>query len=307
MTSAINKTMSRQDLLTEEAQPVIRDLNALVHAMYARGLYMSSWVGTLPWRSGPGKRSQISRLLSGIKGRLSGKRPGNAEAEALRNGMEQRLEYQALPDAADDLRLPWFLYWEIYWLIKVAGPSLHKGMRVLDGGGTMSLFSCYLASLGFEVHAVDLKANLRDYGMKVARTMGWPMFSYVMDLQALEFPDAYFDHAFSVCVFEHLNFETRQKTLAEVARCLKSGGILGITFDYRNPAPGIVGYGKDTRPENRLSTLEDIARNFSSNPQLEIIGNGRFYDNGESYLAHHRFDHTPYTFGALFLRKKGVQ
>lgn len=139
--------------------------------------------------------------------------------------------------------------------------------------------------------------------MKTARAMGWPMFSYVMDLQSLDFPDAYFDHAFSVCVFEHLEFETRRKTLAEIARCLKPGGILAMTFDYRNPAPGIFGYGKDTRPVNQLSSQEDIMRNFQSSGFFEIMGNDPFHDNEESYLVHHKFGHTPYTFGAMFLRK----
>jgi glycosyltransferase involved in cell wall biosynthesis len=34
------------------------------------------------------------------------------------------------------------------------------------------------------------------------------------------------------------------------------------------------------------------------------MGNQEFFDNGESYLVHHRFGNTPYTFGAIFLRKK---
>ena len=177
-------------------------------------------------------------------------------------------------------------------------------MRIFDGGGTMSLFSCYLASMGFEVHAADLKAHLRDYGVKTAKIMGWNMNSYAMDLQNLEFPDSFFDHAFSICVLEHLNYATKQKALKEIGRCLKPGGMLCITFDYRNPAPGVVGYGKDTRPENQTSSAEDIRRSFLSTGLYEIVGNESFCDNGESYLIHKRYNNTPYTFGALFLKRK---
>lgn len=141
MTSIINKTMSRRDLLTEEAQPVIRDLNALVRAMYARGLFMSSWVGTLPFGPPRRKRNLLKRLLSAIKEGPVGDTPENAESDALKSGMEQRLAYEPLPGAADDLRLPWFLYWEICWIMKVVGPFLQKGMRVFDGGGAPCPFS----------------------------------------------------------------------------------------------------------------------------------------------------------------------
>ncbi len=123
-------------------------------------------------------------------------------------------------------------------------------------------------------------------------------------MRELDFEDEYFDHAYSVCVFEHLDYEIKQLALFEIARCLKPNGILSITFDYRNPAPTVAGYGPDTRPRNQLSTREDIRRNFLSTDHFELLGNQEFYDNGKSYLVNPYFGNAPYTFGAIFLRKK---
>jgi ubiquinone/menaquinone biosynthesis C-methylase UbiE len=227
------------------------------------------------------------------------------ERRALARGMKQRLDYRPLPDAADDRRFPWFLYWEIYWVLRRVGPFLHPGMRLLDAGGASSLFTCYLASLGHELHSVDLNQRLLENGHRVASTMGWPaMFSYAMDMGALRFPDAYFDHAFSICVFEHLDYDVKQAALSEIARCLKPSGLLALTFDYRNPAPGVVGVGKDPRPRNSLKSESDLHRSFLSSGRFRVMGNPLFHDNAKSYLQHPRYHHEPYTFGAIFLQRR---
>jgi SAM-dependent methyltransferase len=133
--------------------------------------------------------------------------------------------------------------------------------------------------------------------------MGWNMSSYEMNMEKLDFEDKYFDNAYSICVFEHLDYKIKQSALSEINRCLKPDGVLCVTFDYKNPAPAIAGYGPDTSKENRLSSEEDIIRNFFSNGYFELLGNQNFYDNGKSYLVHPEFNNAPYTFGAIFLKK----
>ncbi len=301
----VNKSMCRQDLLSSDAKPLIHDLNKLIRRMYNKGLTMSSWVGTLPSSLPPKRKTWpfFNRAVSKIFKQARHGTPDSAEAEALKRGMEQRLNYQPLPGAEDDLRIPWFLYWEIYWVLNITRPYLKEGMRIFDAGGTSSLFTCHMGSLGYEIHSVDLNEKLRENGVKAAEAMGWNMYSYAMNMRELEFPDQHFDHAYSICVFEHLDYDIKQDALAEIARCLKPGGIFSITFDYRNPAPGIAGYGKDTRPRNQLKTEEDIRRSFLSCDRFELIENQKFYDNKKSYLFHQRFGNTPYTFGAIFMRK----
>jgi glycosyltransferase involved in cell wall biosynthesis/ubiquinone/menaquinone biosynthesis C-methylase UbiE len=269
--------MSRGELLTAEARPLVEEIDRLVRDLYARGLHMSAWIGSLP-------------------------KPGEGPGEP--QGMDQRLNYQPLPGAADDGRLPWFLYWEIFAVMSHTRPLLRPGVRLLDAGGASSLFSFYLASLGHEVHAIDLNEKLTWNARKVAKALGWTnLHSYVMNMGNLEFPDEYFDIAYSICVFEHLDYDVKQEALAEIARCLKMDGLLCITFDYKNPAPGVHGYGKDTRLRNRISTPEDIRRTFLETGFFDMAGNREFADNGESYLVHRRFGDGEYTFGSLFLRK----
>lgn len=291
MDRIINKTMDRFDLFAEEAMQVTESINNLINVLYAKKLYMTSWYGNLP----------VGMIRQGIEDimRLLLMKPRNKKGVGLDN---RGFDYEPLPETADDSRLPWYLYWEIFWVIK-NGPQLNSSMRLLDAGGTSSLFTCYLSSLGCQVHSIDLNGALVINGDRIAKAMGWEMFSYMMNMEKLDFEDEYFDHAYAICVFEHLDFELKQRALNEIARCLKPGGILSITFDYRNPAPGVVGYGPDQRSRNQISNQEDIKSNFLSTGCFELLGNKDFYDNNKSYLVHPAFGNMPYTFGAIFLRK----
>jgi len=296
MEEIINKTMDRSDLLTAEVKPIIQAINNLIKTLYSKNLYMTSWYGTLPKR----KRVKFNKAVIKNLIKIIMRRIENKEEVGMSN---RGSDYKPLPNSADDGRIPWYLYWEIFWVLK-NGPQIKKNMRVLDAGGTASLFTCFLASLGSEVHSIDINEKLVSTGNKIAKKMGWSMFSYPMNMKKLDFADEHFDNAYSICVFEHLDSEIKQAALSEIARCLKPNGVLSITFDYRNPAPNIAGFGSDPSKKNRLSTEEDIKRNFLSNGYFKLLGNQNFYDNGKSYLVRPKFNNAPYTFGAIFLKKR---
>jgi 2-polyprenyl-3-methyl-5-hydroxy-6-metoxy-1,4-benzoquinol methylase len=296
MKEIINKTMDRSDLLTDEAKPTTQAINNLIKTLYSRNLYMTSWYGTLP------KKTKIKFNINGIKTLIE--TITRKEENKKEIGMNNRgINYEPLPNSTDDGRIPWYLYWEIFWVLH-NGPKIQKNMRVLDAGGTSSLFTCFLASLGVEVHSIDINKTLVSNGNKIAGKMGWSMFSYEMNMRKLDFEDESFDHAYSICVFEHLTHEIKKSALSEIARILKPKGVLSVTFDYRNPAPSIAGFGPDTSRKNRLSTKEDVKRNFLRNENFKLLGNQDFYDNGKSYLVHPQFNNAPYTFGAIFLKKE---
>jgi 2-polyprenyl-3-methyl-5-hydroxy-6-metoxy-1,4-benzoquinol methylase len=99
------------------------------------------------------------------------------------------------------------------------GPRLEGHHRVLDAGGTASLFSCQLASRGVELQSIDLNERLVATGNDISSGMGWNMRSHSMDMTALEFEDDSFDHAFSICVFEHLDASLRQAPFARSLAC----------------------------------------------------------------------------------------
>jgi SAM-dependent methyltransferase len=290
----VNTSMDRDDLLTEEGAAFVRELDALVQELERRRLPVTSWYGGLPEPgfelSAQGLRTVVKRLLRG------GRRIGKTDFDN-RGGRH----YEPVPGIADDDRHPWFLYWEAYWATR-RGPKLEPGMRVLGAGGTASLFSNYLASLGVETHSIDLNPRLVEAGRTTAEAMGWKLHSYSMDMARLEAEDGFFDHAYSICVFEHLEAELRQRALHEIARGLKPGGILSLTFDYGAPAVYLGSSGAISEPERLIRTPEDVRRHFFGCEGLEPVGDA-FEDNGKRYLAMPRDAGERYTFGAVFLRK----
>jgi surface carbohydrate biosynthesis protein len=287
----VNKSMDRDDLLAPESAPLVEELNTLVRRLYARGAPPSSWIGTLP-------HAPLARLETTIGARLrrrvgprgSAYATDAGEQRALTRARRQRVAYRPLPGAADDCRLPWFLYWEIAWIMCQVRPRLEPGMRLLAAGGAGSLFACYLGSRGLELHCVDVDERLIGHGQHVARTMGWTgLFSHAMRGATLPFSDAYFDHAFSVGGLVHSGFEIAPETLGEIARCLKPDGLLALTFDYRG---------------NALRSEADIHRTFLKGVAFRMVGNPLFHDNWKSYLRHPPGTGKPYTVGAILLQRR---
>jgi SAM-dependent methyltransferase len=292
-----NKTMDRDDLLSPEGQLFVRELNALARELDRRGLPVTSWMGGLPASSFDFSKAGLRTLIRRIRYGRGGISPN----DLLNRGGEH---YKSIPGITDDARHPWFLYWEAYWTIR-RGPKLETTSRVLDAGGTGSLFSNYLASLGAETHSIDLNPELLAAGKATAGAMGWNLHPYAMDMASLDFPDGFFDHAYSICVFEHLEAELRQRALREIARVLKPGGILSLTFDYGAPAVFLASSGSNSDPKHLIRTPEDVQRHFFSCDDLEPVGEAVFHDNGKRYLSLPTDPGQRYTFGAAFLRRVG--
>ncbi len=292
-TGPINKTMDLDDLRSDRARRIVDELNSLVRELRARDLRTSSWYGRFHLSGKPHSWERVNRGYG----------------------------YTPLPGAADDTHFPWFLYWEIVWV------ALHNefrpGMRVLDLGGSSSLFSYYLASKGAHVTTVDIKRTLVTNADHVAKQMAWSMTNLVMDMRRLEF-DAPFDHIVSICVYEHIPISARIEINEDIKRLLVDGGRFSITFDYKNPVRSA-----------RIGSPDAVHEQFITPSGLTVRGNERFVDNGKVYLLqpfHSRrfllfyklgailvkreympwefFDtkrENEYTFGALFLEKPAAQ
>jgi Methyltransferase domain len=246
---ALNRTMDRADLEAPRAREICAELNALVVSLRSRGLRVSSWYGALGEPSADGM----------------------AAWERANRG----LTYEPLPDAADDERFPWFLYWEIAWL--VMNNEFRAGQRLLDLGGSSSLFSCYMASRGLDVVTVDLKSELVANGEEVAGATGWSLRNLAMDMRELDDGQlgGRFDHITSVCVFEHLPLAGRIEVNRRIRELLVDGGSFSITFDYLNPSA-----------KARIGSPADVEEQFVAPSGLSVRGNREFADNGLRYLLH---------------------
>lgn len=249
-----NKTMERSDLENPECRAILIELFGLIRRMGAAGAAYSSWYGRVDnW---PGTWEHINRGA----------------------------DYMPYPGNPDELNVPWYLLWEISWL--AANTPIRRGARVLDMGGAGSLFSCFLAHRGCEVHTIDLDESLCRRADETARRMGWRLHARRMDMTALDYPADSFDHVFSVCVFEHLPVSGRIECNTHVRRVLKPGGTAAYTFDYANP-----------QSFGRIDTPEDVRRQFVEPSGLRLSG-PPFVDCGERQLA------SPQVFGfGRFTRK----
>lgn len=241
----LNKTMDRDDLSLPECRKIVVELFELMRWMQENDLPYSAWIGTL----GPDPvLDRIQRINRGP-------------------------DYEPLENAFDDERVPWFLLWEISWLASHAG--LEPGMKVLDMGGSGSLFSCYLAWKGIDVTSIDIDAGLVAVANGVAVCANWPLRALEMDMTAMTFEPASFDRIFSVCVYEHLPRELRVKANWDILRLLRPGGRFCITFDYQNPEKVMA-----------ISSPQDVREQFLGPLGLTVLGNQAFVDNGKRYLLH---------------------
>jgi 2-polyprenyl-3-methyl-5-hydroxy-6-metoxy-1,4-benzoquinol methylase len=240
----INKTMDRADLHTDEAQAVIADLNALIMNMRARNLAISSWYGKFNLPGNPGSLERINRGYN----------------------------YEPLEGAADDRNFPWFKYWEIAWV--AISIDFRPGQKVLDMGGSSSLFSYYLASKGLDVTTVDLSRDLVDNANNVAKKTGWKLRNLVMDMRELNL-ESQFDHITSICVYEHIPLRYRIEINKRIKQLLVDGGRFSITFDYRNPSR-----------HARIGSPEDVVEQFVKPSGMSIRGNLEFAVSSKNYMLH---------------------
>ena len=263
----LNKTMDRADLESPKARAVVAELDELIVALRRDGLPVSSWYG----------KFDLSRNVH----------------QRINRGYG----YEPLPGAADDVSFPWFLYWEIAWL--VINNAFHPGQRLLDLGGSSSLFSYYMASKGLEVTTVDIRKELVRNANEVARHTGWRLENHLMDMRELEF-DRRFDHITSVCVFEHIPLSGRIEVTRRIRDLLGEDGTFSITFDYKNPSRLA-----------RISSPEAVEEQFVASSSLRVRGNRVFHDNGQRYLLHPFYHPSAWRYGSkplsLFRREFGIR
>jgi hypothetical protein len=239
--------MDRADLDAPRAREVCAELDALVVALRESGLRPSNWYGGL---DGYGDLEGWERANRGLR-------------------------YEPLPGAADDERYPWFLYWEIAWVD--AHNDFQAGQRLLDLGGSSSLFSCYMAERGLDVVTVDLDQTLVANADVLAAETGWSLRNVQMDMRDLDEAKlgGCFDHITSICVFEHIPFAGRIDVSRRIRRLLEPGGSFSITFDYMNPSRLA-----------RINSPADVEEQFVAPSGLQVRGNREFHDTGRRYLLH---------------------
>ena len=143
------------------------------------------------------------------------------------------------PESIPLLTLRPFRIWEYAWLYKCLGLSA-GGAKVLDLGGPASHLSVLSAIAGCRVTSLDINPVFVQAAKECARGLDLDLLdARVGDMRDLSvFPDDHFDIVMSSSVLEHLTANDQETALREMARVLKPGGTVGLTFDFGNGAPG---------------------------------------------------------------------
>ena len=189
---------------------------------------------------------------------------------------------------SDHMQDHWLRLWEYSGAIIES--HLDKRMRVLDAGGTGTIFSYYMAFEGCEVHTIDIDGSKVKDADVLSEQLGLKMYHSVQRVEHLDYPDCYFDAVYCICVIEHLSLEHQPHALIELGRVLKPGGVLSITFDY----------GKDGADNPFVDGIQ-VRDRLIIPTGLELIGNTVF----DTTVSDRKYTDIDNTFGSLFFKKPG--
>jgi SAM-dependent methyltransferase len=119
-------------------------------------------------------------------------------------------------------------YLELPWAIERLGPR--SGERVLDLASP-KLLAVELARRGVRVTSIDqLEREIETWRALAGEVPGLRLL--VADGRALPFPDASFDHAYSISVLEHIEEPGDAEALRELARVVPPGGRVLVTLPH---------------------------------------------------------------------------
>jgi SAM-dependent methyltransferase len=173
-----------------------------------------------------------------------------------------------------------------------------KPLRILDVGGAMTLPVFYLASKGHEVTSLDIDENLVQETNRAATRARLPVRALTTNLVERD-PDAEslgapggFDRAYCLCVIEHIVPPGQHRVAERMAKLVRPGGQLAITFDY----------GENARSEAPVRTPADVEA-LRRAIGLPLLGNKGFEDDGRRYPISRTHPEQPFTFGSLFFEK----
>ena len=189
---------------------------------------------------------------------------------------------------SDHMQDNWLRLWEYSGAI--INSHLDRRMKVLDAGGTGTIFSYYMAMEGCEVHTIDLSEEKVRDADNLTKKLGLNMTHINSRIEDVDYPDCFFDAIYSICVIEHNTREDQEKLMRNLARMLKHGGIVAVTF----------GYGIKASDTTFLNNA-DVQKYIVKPSELDVLGNLVLYENSNDMFG----NSLDYTFGIVTLQKVG--
>lgn len=115
-------------------------------------------------------------------------------------------------------------------VLKVTQRYLARGARILEGGCGLGQNVWGLERVGYSAWGIDNAQQT----MAMVREVEPGLKLFCGDVRALDFPEASFDGYWSLGVIEHF-WSGYDEILSEMARVLRPGGYLFLTFPAMNP------------------------------------------------------------------------
>jgi len=132
----------------------------------------------------------------------------------------------------------WSKIWEYPWLWRFGvSPLPLAGLRVVDLGSELSPMPWWLATRGASVTLTETARGMEAQWERVRRRLGVDVRWVFTDDETIPLPDAHADLVTSLSVLEHQPDKTR--AMDEVARVLRPGGVLAMSFDICEPDMGM--------------------------------------------------------------------
>lgn len=173
-----------------------------------------------------------------------------------------------------------------------------KHFTILDVGGAMTAPIFYLASIGDHVVCLDIDKPMIDETNATAAKRKLKIDARTTNLGE-EDPSAAdlgvtdgFDRVYCFCVIEHIRPPQQQRVASRMAKLLKPGGMMCITFDFGEHAP-------TEAPLHELKHVEAIRQAIG----LPLHGNSTFIDNGLRFPLNRKHPRAQYTFGSMFFHR----
>jgi SAM-dependent methyltransferase len=171
-------------------------------------------------------------------------------------------------------------------------------LKILDVGGAMTLPVFYLGDAGDRVVSLDIDRALVDETNRTAararldvRALALNLVNEEPSAADLGAPDG-FDRVYCLCVIEHIVPPGQQAVASRMAKLLRPGGQMAVTFDYGENA-------RSEAPMEGPGAVEELRRAIG----LPLLGNNDFRDDGRRYSISRRHPERPFTFGSLFFGK----
>lgn len=146
--------------------------------------------------------------------------------------------------------------------------------KILDLGCGTGRHSIYLAKEGFEVHACDLSAKAIEITSQKAKSQNLSnIIVRQCDMLDTPYDDNFFDAVLCVWTTGHGLKKDIKKSVKEMHRVLKNGGLL-IT-DFISTDDDHYGVGEEIEPDTFLGNMpgeEDIPHHYSTKEEL-----GKFF------------------------------